>query len=94
MTPGAYFLVMVVGLPVVMLLIALIGASLRRGDNEQLLDWKPTRSPRREAELHVGETQQMLNALNGYRRSRGAPELRLQEVAERGWASLRQHDEG
>jgi len=92
MTPNAYFLMMVVGLPAVILLIALIGARLRRDDDDQLLDWKPTRSPRREAELHIGETQQMLNALNGYRRSRGAPELSLREIAERDRAGLQQDD--
>ncbi len=92
MTANVYFLLMVVGLPAVFLVIALIGASLRRDDDEELLDWKPMRSPRREVELHVGETQQMLNALNRYRRSRGAPELRLQEIAEHGSAGLQQHD--
>ena len=90
MTPNLYFLLMVLGLPAAILLIAVLGASLHRHDDERLLDWKPTRSPTREAELHVGETQQMLDAVNRYRRSRGAPERRLQEVTEHGWANLEQ----
>jgi hypothetical protein len=92
MTPNVYFLLIVVGLPVALLLIALVGASMHHDDNEQLLDWKPTRSPREEAALHSGDTQQMLNALNRYRRMRGAPECSLQDITRHDWANPQQYD--
>ena len=94
MTADRYFFLMVLGLPLLMLVIAMLAGLLYRGGYERLLDWKPTRSPSREAELEVGETQQMLNALNRYRRSRGAPERSLEEVLEHAWASIdRRHAE-
>ena len=92
MTPDMYFLLMVVGLPAAILLIAMLGASFHHHGDEELLDWKPTRSPRQEAELHSGDTQQILNALNKYRRMRGAPECSLQDITEHNWANLQQHD--
>jgi hypothetical protein len=88
MTADTYFFATVLGLPLLMLAIAMLGGWLYRGGDERLLDWKPTRSPTREAELRVGEVEQMLNALNGYRRSRGAPELSLDEIGERSWDGL------
>jgi len=92
MTAGGYSLLMVVGLPAAFVLIAMLGAGFHRKRGAEVLDWKPTRSPRREAELHAGETQQMLDALNRYRRLRGAPEQSLHEVTEANWASLDQYD--
>jgi len=80
----AYFLGMVLGLPLVLLLVALIAGHLYRDDAEELLDWRPTRSPEKEAQLHHGDVEQMLAALNRYRRLRGAPERSLEEVASRG----------
>jgi hypothetical protein len=84
----AYFLVMGLGVPLVLLLIAMLGGLLHRSYAE-VLDWKLTRSPEREAELQRGEVAQMLAALNRYRRRRGAPERSLEEVAEEAWASIR-----
>jgi hypothetical protein len=83
---------MVVGPPLLMLVIGMIGGCFYRGGYERLLDWKPTRSPEREAELQ-GDTHQMLGALNRYRRLRGAPERSLEEIAERTWVNLEHHDE-
>jgi hypothetical protein len=91
MTPDGYFFFMVLGLPLLILVIAMLGGCLYRGGYEQLLDWKPTRSPKREAELALGDTHQMLSALNRYRRSRGAPERSLQEITEHAWAGLEEH---
>ena len=47
---------------------------------EQLLDWKPTRSPEVEAELEVDDIDQMLEAQNARRRRRGAPELSVEDL--------------
>jgi hypothetical protein len=92
MTANGYFFLVVLGLPAVMIAIALVAGCLYRDGYERLLDWKPTRSSTREAELRVGETQQMLNAINRYRRSRGARERSLQELTEHTWASLERPD--
>jgi hypothetical protein len=79
----AYFLAMVFGLPLLVASIALLAGHFYRGGPDELLDWQPTRSPQREVELEVGEVQQMLAALNRYRRLRGAPERTLDELLER-----------
>ena len=92
MTPELYFLLMVLGVPVVILGIAMVGAHFYRDGPEQLLDWKPTRSPKREAELSVGDTQEMLDAVNRYRSLRGAPARSLEEITEHGWARLDRYD--
>ncbi len=77
----AYFLLMVLGVPVTLLVMAGIASHFHREGAEDVLDWKPTRSPQREAELQLGEIDQMLAAQNNYRRLRGAPERSLEEVA-------------
>ncbi len=91
MTPELYFLLTVLGLPVAMLGIALLSASYD-DDTEQLLDWKQTRSAKQEAELYASDTQDMLKAVNRYRRSRGAPERSLDQITEHSWANLDLYD--
>jgi hypothetical protein len=74
-----YFLAMVFGPPVAMLLIAMVAALAHR-DVTDVLDWKPTRTPKTEWELRSSEISQMLEAANRYRRLRGEPERTLEEV--------------
>ncbi len=81
-----YFLIMVIGLPLLLLVISLVAGVLYREGPEELLDWRPTRSLEQEAELEHGDIQQMLGALNRYRRDRGAPERSLDEVTQRAWS--------
>lgn len=52
------------------------------GNNAQLLDWKPTRSPELEAQNELDDVQQMLDAQNEMRRRRGAAERDEQELRE------------
>jgi hypothetical protein len=78
-----YFLGVVLGLPLLMLAIALVAGYLHRDENAELLDWKPTRSPEREVELELSDIDQMLAAQNRHRRRRGAAERTLEEVTER-----------
>jgi hypothetical protein len=92
MTAHGYFLLMVLGLPLALLTIAMLAGRFYRDGYERLLDWKPTRSPKREAELSIGDTEQMLSAINRYRRSRGAPERSLEEISNHAWAELDRHD--
>ncbi len=77
-----YFLGMVIGLPLVVLVIALMAGYLHRDGYADLLDWKPTRSPEREVELEMSDIDQMLAAQNRHRRRRGAPERTLEEVTD------------
>ena len=77
-----YFLSMVIGLPLVIVSLALLAGHFHRDGYDELLDWKPTRSPEREVELELGDVQQMLDAQNRHRRRRGAPERTLEDVAE------------
>lgn len=81
-----YFLAMTLGVPFVLLVVAMLAGYLHRG-YEDVLDWKPTRSAQREAELHDGDIRQMLAAQNRYRRKRGARERTLEEVTDR-WSRL------
>lgn len=83
-----YFMVMVLGLPALLLLIALLAGLLYREGPEELLDWRPTRSLEQEAELERGEVQQMLAAVNRYRRARGAQERRLEKTSGLAWGAV------
>lgn len=78
-----YFLSMVIGVPLMLLALALVAGHFYRDDYTELLDWKPTRSPEREVELELGDVEQMLAAQNRHRRRRGAAERTLAEVHER-----------
>ncbi len=86
----AYFLIMVLGLPLLLAVVALLAGLLYGDAPEELLDWRPTRSLEKEAELEHGDVRQMLDALNRYRRARGAPERTLEETNERAWAGFEQ----
>lgn len=88
-----YFLAMTIGFPLLVIVLAIISGHLYRGGDAELLDWKPTRSPELEAELHVSDIDQMLAAQNRYRRLRGAPERTLEEATEHAWASLHRASE-
>jgi hypothetical protein len=52
------------------------------GNNAELLDWKPTRSPEVEVQNEIDDVQQMLEAQNEMRRRRGAPERDEQQLRE------------
>ena len=75
--------------PLLMLAIAMLAGYFNGDSNEELLDWQPARSPKRESELQVRDLDQMLSALNKYRRQRGASERSLEEVVEQSSAGLR-----
>jgi hypothetical protein len=93
MSETSWFLVIVLGWPATLLFLAILTGHFYGSDYRELLDWKPTRSPAREAELERHELEQMLAALNKYRRQRGAPERSPKEVAEQGSADLRPYFE-
>jgi hypothetical protein len=83
------FMLIAFGPTLLLLVIAMLAGHFNADGNEELLDWRPTRSPKRESELQVADLDQMLAALNRYRRQRGAPERSLREVVEQGPAGLR-----
>lgn len=74
------FLAVVVGMPLAICLLAVIAAHFHSGDNASLIDWKPARSAETEARLRRSEVEQMLAAVNRYRRGRGVPERSLEEL--------------
>ncbi len=88
-----YFLGMVLGVPALLVVVALLAGHFHEDGYGELLDWKPTRSPQREVELELGELDQMLAAQNRYRRRRGAPERSLDEVTKSAWASFNLYGE-
>ena len=66
------FLAFVVGLPILLLTIALVGGHVYRGNETALIDWQPTRSAETEIKLQDKELDQLLGAVNALRRRRGA----------------------
>jgi len=50
------------------------------GNNAELLDWTPTRSPELEVQNEVDDVQQMLDAQNEMRRRRGVADRNEQEL--------------
>lgn len=50
------------------------------GNNAELLDWKPTRSPELEVQNEIDDVQQMLEAQNEMRRRRGVSERSEQQL--------------
>jgi hypothetical protein len=75
------FLLVVLGTPAAICLVAVIGAHFHDQDNAQLLDWQPAISPERESHLRHRELDEMLDAVNRYRRQRGAPERSLRDLS-------------
>jgi hypothetical protein len=67
------------GLALVVIALMLIG-HYYPGSGAEVLDWKPTRSAELEAELEQNDIEQMLDAQNGRRRLRGAPERTLEDL--------------
>ena len=68
--------------------VLLLGIFSKRSASEYL-DWKPTRSPRVEAQNDVDDITQMIDAQNELRRKRGLPERDEEEIE----ASVRRHRE-
>jgi hypothetical protein len=53
------------------------------GDDRELVDWFPTRSPAVEVQNEIDDVRQMIEAQNEMRRRRGAPELTEGDIAAR-----------
>jgi hypothetical protein len=53
------------------------------GDDADLIDWFPTRSPAVEVQNEIDDVRQMLEAQNEMRRRRGAPELTEADIEAR-----------
>jgi hypothetical protein len=70
------------GVPFVLLIIAMVASRIYPGENSDLIDWKPTRSPETEVRLHSGEIDQMRASLNELRRRRGVPERSPEQATE------------
>ena len=66
--------------------VVLLGVFSKRSALD-ILDWKPTRSPRVEAENEVDDIEQMVAAQNELRRRRGKPERTLEQIEDEWRAS-------
>jgi hypothetical protein len=75
------FLAFVLGIPLLLLVIAMVSGHIYRGGEAGLIDWQPTRSPETEVSLKTNEVDQLLAALNELRRRRGAPERSLEQMS-------------
>jgi hypothetical protein len=71
---GVYFVGMAFGFPLLILVLSLLIGYLPHRSDAEILDWKPTRSPAREAELAANDINQMRASLNELRRRRDADE--------------------
>jgi hypothetical protein len=75
------FIALTLGLLVLLFVIMVVLARAFQGHSvADLLDWKPTRSPRVEAQNEVDDIRQMIDAQNALRRKRGAEEITEADV--------------
>jgi len=75
------FIALTLGLLVLLFVIMVVLARAFQGHSvADLLDWKPTRSPRVEAQNEVDDVRQMIDAQNALRRKRGAKEITEADV--------------
>jgi hypothetical protein len=63
--------------------VLVVVGHLYPGDDRELVDWFPTRSPMVEVQNEIDDVHQMLEAQNEMRRRRGAPELTEADVERR-----------
>ena len=63
--------------------VIVVVGRLYPGDDRELVDWFPTRSPEVEVQNEIDDVRQMLEAQNEMRRRRGAPELTEADIVER-----------
>jgi hypothetical protein len=75
-----YFVLGTVAMVLVLVGVLFLLEHYYTGNNAELLDWKPTRSPEVEVQNEIDDVQQMLEAQNEMRRRRGAPERDEQEL--------------
>jgi hypothetical protein len=84
------FLAFILGIPLLLLIIALVGGHAYRGGEARLLDWRPTRSAETELSLQTSEVEQLRAALKRLRRRRAVHERRgRRHRDQRASASLR-----
>lgn len=69
---NAYFLGVVLGVPLAICLLAMLVGHLHRDRDTEVLDWRPARSPAREAELEFSELEQLRASLEALRQRRSA----------------------
>ena len=63
--------------------VIVVVGHLDPGDDRELVDWFPTRSPAVEVQNEIDDVRQMLEAQNEMRRRRGAPELTEADIEAR-----------
>jgi hypothetical protein len=75
-----YFVLGTVAMVLILVGVLFLLEHFYSGNNAELLDWKPTRSPELEVQNEIDDVQQMLEAQNEMRRRRGASERSEQEL--------------
>lgn len=75
-----YFVLGTVAMVLLLVGVLFVLEHFYSGNNAELLDWKPTRSPEVEVQNEIDDVQQMLEAQNEMRRRRGAAERSEQEL--------------
>ena len=63
--------------------VLVVVGHLYPGDDRELVDWFPTRSPAVEVQNEIDDVRQMLEAQNEMRRRRGAPDLTEADIEAR-----------
>jgi hypothetical protein len=75
-----YFVLGTVAMVLLLVGVLFVLEHFYSGNNAELLDWEPTRSPELEVQNEIDDVQQMLEAQNEMRRRRGAAERSEQEL--------------
>ena len=63
--------------------VVVVVGHLYPGEDRELVDWFPTRSPSVEVQNELDDVRQMLEAQNEMRRRRGAPDLTEADIEAR-----------
>lgn len=74
------FVLTALGFMAFLVAVLVVVGHFDKGNPADLVDWRPTRPPRVEAENEIDDVRQMLEAQNAMRRRRGAPEIREHEL--------------
>jgi hypothetical protein len=75
-----YFVLGTVAMVLLLVGVLFVIEHFYTGNNAELLDWKPIRSPELEVQNEIDDVQQMLEAQNEMRRRRGVAERSEQEL--------------
>jgi hypothetical protein len=87
---GELFALVMAGIFLALIVFVVLLGIFYPGSGAEQLDWRPTRTPEKEAANEVDDLAQMLEATNERRRRRGLPDLTEEGITQRVHADKRE----